>query len=330
VIAPLVSVIIPTFNQPALLLETLNSVLAQTFTDFEVLIVNDGATDDTLDRLRPVCQEQGGRIRVISQSNNGIGVARNRGIDAARGKYVALLDHDDLWLPRKLQAQVELFERHPDLVASSVPFAFSNTPTVPAFDASALGAIDGVIERPMRVAGEGHNFTMTSTLMFNREKAAGLRHGEVRGVAEDIQFQIGLLARGAFGIASSEILAIYRIHAGNFSRHADYYAGGIRLIRQMHRTGAFHEVGPEDLPHMLRWIAGLGRAAAVKDLISGNRLRGMKTYFMEFLHQARARRVKFLLAFPFLALSSPALVRRFSTRDRLDFTAREILVCPSI
>ncbi|HZK81072.1 MAG TPA: glycosyltransferase [Humisphaera sp.] len=313
---PLVSVVIPTYNRAALLLETLASVFAQTFTDYEVLIVDDGSTDDTLEQLRPIVESRGERVRIISQDNRGIGVARNRGIDEARGKYVALLDHDDLWLPRKLQTQVDLFKRHPEIVAASVPFSFSSAPTVPAFDANALEATDGVIAHPMRTAGEGHNFTLTSTLMFDRQKASGLRHGEVRGVAEDIQFQIGLLARGPFGVAGTEILAIYRLHADNFSRQADYYVGGIRLLRQMVQTAAFREVRAEDFPHMLRFIAGLGRAAAVKDLTCGNRLRGMKTYFQEFFHQLRERRFKFLLTFPLLALCGPERVTRLSTRDR--------------
>jgi glycosyltransferase involved in cell wall biosynthesis len=107
---PLVSVVIPTYNQPQLLLETLQSVFAQTLTDYEIVVVNDGSTDDTLERLRPVAD----RIRIISQENTGIGGARNRGIAESRGKYVALLDHDDLWMSEKLEEQAGYFEKHPE------------------------------------------------------------------------------------------------------------------------------------------------------------------------------------------------------------------------
>lgn len=314
---PLVSVVIPTYNQPALLAETLKSVFAQTFSDYEIIIVNDGSTDNTLETLRPIVQSRAGRVRIISQQNRGIGAARNRGIDEAQGKYVALLDHDDLWLPQKLQAQVDLFMRHPRVIASSVPFSFSNAPAVAAFDADALGAVDGVIERPMRTAAQGHNFTMTSTLMFNRERAVGLRHGEIRGAVEDMQFQIGLLARGPFGIASRTILAVYRVHDQNYSRRSDFYVEGIRLLRRMDRMGEFCDVTPEDLPYMRRYLANLGRAAAVKDLMCGNRRRGLQTYLQEFVHQVRERRLKFLLTFPLLALSSRSIVTRLATRDRI-------------
>src|SRR4051794_18857373 len=115
---PLVSVVVPTYNQPVLLLETLQSVFAQTFDDFEVIVVNDGSTDDTAARVEALAREEPelvrGRLRLISQANQGIGAARNRGIDEARGKYVAMLDHDDLWLPEKLAAQVAFYERTPE------------------------------------------------------------------------------------------------------------------------------------------------------------------------------------------------------------------------
>jgi glycosyltransferase involved in cell wall biosynthesis len=108
-----VSVVIPAYRHRDYVLLTLESVFAQTFTDYEVIVVNDGSPDDTADLLRPLAQA--GRIRYIEQTNRGQGAARNRGIAEARGEFIALLDDDDLWPPDKLAWQVEALRRHPQV-----------------------------------------------------------------------------------------------------------------------------------------------------------------------------------------------------------------------
>ena len=98
-----VSVIIPTFNRRDYITTALDSVLAQTYKDYEIVIIDDGSSDDTKEVLRPY-QEA---IRYFYQENRGISGARNRGIRESRGDYIALLDSDDYWLPEKLERQVE-------------------------------------------------------------------------------------------------------------------------------------------------------------------------------------------------------------------------------
>ncbi|OQY55494.1 MAG: glycosyl transferase [Desulfobacteraceae bacterium 4572_88] len=107
---PLVSVIIPTYNREEMLREAIDSVLAQEFRAFELIVVDDGSTDSTSEILRAYQ----GQIIVIRQENKGVSAARNQGIAAASGKLIALLDSDDLWLPKKLSCQVEFFISHPD------------------------------------------------------------------------------------------------------------------------------------------------------------------------------------------------------------------------
>src|SRR5689334_6850738 len=108
---PLVSVVIPAFNRAFILPEALDSVLAQTWKDFEVLVVDDGSTDNTEEVLEPYVARHG--VRFLRQANQGPAAARNRGIEAARGKYVAFLDSDDLWLPIKLAVQIPRMEAQP-------------------------------------------------------------------------------------------------------------------------------------------------------------------------------------------------------------------------
>jgi glycosyltransferase involved in cell wall biosynthesis len=100
---PKVSVIIPAYNAMVYLPETLESVLRQTFTDFEVLIINDGSSDNIVEWYSSVKDP---RVRLISQQNQGVSVARNTGISQAQGEYIAFLDADDLWEPTKVEKQV--------------------------------------------------------------------------------------------------------------------------------------------------------------------------------------------------------------------------------
>jgi glycosyltransferase involved in cell wall biosynthesis len=107
---PLVSVIIPTHNRDWIVKEAIDSVLAQDFSDYELIVVDDGSDDRTPEILEAYKDQ----IAVIHQANRGVSAARNRGIAAAAGRLIAFLDSDDLWLPQKLSAQVNFFAENPD------------------------------------------------------------------------------------------------------------------------------------------------------------------------------------------------------------------------
>jgi glycosyltransferase involved in cell wall biosynthesis len=107
---PKVSVIIPTYDRLSMLKEAVNSVLAQDFEDFELIVVDDGSTDGTADEMK----RYGGRVRLLHHSENkGVSAARNQGILHAKGKYIAFLDSDDLWVKGKLKIQVAFLEDNP-------------------------------------------------------------------------------------------------------------------------------------------------------------------------------------------------------------------------
>ena len=108
---PMVSTIIPAYNSVEYIGEALESALRQNYENQEVIVINDGSTDGTGQILKSF----GNRIRVINQTNAGSAVARSHGIRVARGKYLAFLDADDLWLPGKLVAQVSHLERNPEV-----------------------------------------------------------------------------------------------------------------------------------------------------------------------------------------------------------------------
>ncbi len=107
---PWVSVIIPTYNRCWILKEAIDSVLSQKFTNFEVIVVDDGSTDAT----NALLSTYGEQITTICQKNKGVSAARNVGISQARGSYIAFLDSDDMWLPEKLSCQHDFFQSHPE------------------------------------------------------------------------------------------------------------------------------------------------------------------------------------------------------------------------
>src|SRR5260370_32555542 len=119
-----VSVIIPTYNSAAYLGEAIHNVLAQTFQDFEVIVVDDASTDNTKEVVGLI----GKRIRYIRQDRAGPSTARNHGILESSGDLIAFLDADDVWLPTKLAKQVDSLKQHPEAVLVYTDYNRSSEP----------------------------------------------------------------------------------------------------------------------------------------------------------------------------------------------------------
>ena len=314
---PTVSVVVPTYNQPALLAETLQTVWAQTFTDFEVVIIDDGSTDDTPARLAKIAAGEP-RLRVIRQPNGGIGAARNRGIAESRGEFVALLDHDDLWMPDKLAEQVAFFRRRPEVVTVGVPWAYSTSPDRPAMELAKIRDADGLVPRPLRVLAHGTQFLQSSSTAFRRAAAEGLRYGTERGAIEDMQVYIHLFARGPVGLAGESVGMVYRVHADNFSSNASYFDRGLRLLRRADAAGEFADVTGALREDLAAYLAHLGHTTATRQLLAGRRRAGAAVYLREFWPLVRLRRFKFLLAYPPMLLAPKSLVdRRWGNPSRV-------------
>ena len=122
---PMFSVIVPLYNKEQYIKKTVSCVLAQTIADFELIIVDDGSTDNG---PQYVSEIQDGRIRMLSQGNAGVSAARNHGIREANGKYICFLDADDTWNVDFLQTVKELFDEFPEagMVCPSYQVAYGN------------------------------------------------------------------------------------------------------------------------------------------------------------------------------------------------------------
>jgi len=166
-----VSVIVPVYNAEQYVKDTLQSLLAQTHSNLEVIIVDDGSPDQSIEVCR---QFTDSRIKIVQQSNRGLAGARNTGIRHAQGEYVAFLDADDLWLPEKLEKHVHHLQTSP-LVG--VSFSYS------AF-IDELGEYTGLYQIPRKIKGITAPYVLCRNPIGNGS-AAVLR----RKVFEDIEFQ---------------------------------------------------------------------------------------------------------------------------------------------
>lgn len=117
---PLISVVIPVYNGEKTIKNTIESVLNQTFSDFELIVVNDGSQDSTLVAINEI---KDARIRVFSSPNSGVSASRNRGLAEAKGEFISFLDADDLWTPDKLESQLKALQKNPQ---AAVAYSWSD------------------------------------------------------------------------------------------------------------------------------------------------------------------------------------------------------------
>lgn len=207
------SVIIPAYQVTEFIGDTLASVFNQTYTDYEVILVNDGCPDTA--GLEAAIAPYRERIRYIVQENGGPSAARNTGIRAARGELVAQLDGDDEWLPEFLQYQVGFLDRHPEVDISFTDAVFMGGP----HDGRRFFETNGTdgpitLESLLRL----QVVILTSSMVGRREclEAAGL-YDESLGSVEDFDLWLRLVAAGARLDYTREVLVRYRRVANSLS-----------------------------------------------------------------------------------------------------------------
>ncbi len=266
---PLVSVIMPVFNGEKYLAEAIESILAQTFTDFELLIVDDGSTDGSAEIIRSF-EAQDRRVRFIQlKSNKGVSDARNFGIAAATGDCIAGMDCDDVSLPQRLEKQVDFLKANPKIGAvGTCCRVFSHDLARSHFDFV-------VPQRHAQIALNlfiGAHF-VNSTVMFRRQYLTSVGVYEPgRRKAEDIELVSRLLDETPITFANlPDILLQYRRHT-----QAKGYSPNIERDRRRVWAGMLHRLWGEapdstlELFHSLRMQENLGwvdRRHAKKDLL---------------------------------------------------------------
>lgn len=218
---PTVSVVIPSYNCAQFLRETVETVLGQTHPPIEIIIVDDGSTDGSLD----IAREFGNPVRIVTQPNSGVSVARNRGIDEAKGEWIAFVDADDLWEPTKLECQMETVAAADtdDVVCLYTDFYRFGGPVGRRVELRP----DHPSAPDFRVQMLITYTVLPSTAVVRASALEGLRFPVGVTDSEDMVFLLDLRERGRF-LRAAEPLVGYRIHEMSAVRRAGHELRSVR------------------------------------------------------------------------------------------------------
>jgi hypothetical protein len=299
---PFFSIVIPTFNRAHLLAKTLASVASQDLADAEVLVIDDGSTDDT----ENVVRDCGLKVRFERQSRKGPGAARNLGWNLAGGDYIAFLDSDDLWFPWTLDTFRNCIAacQHPKFVVG-MPFLFREETELTAVNRTPLEA---VAYRDYLASADEFIWICVGGMLLRRDCPhrfeAQCMNREDHDLALHLGVEEGFVAiRQPFGFA-------YRQHGANISYDFDpTYRGTLHVIQEEKR-GHFPG-GSTRRRERLKLITHSARPPALEGLRCNRPLSAFEIYRQTFVWNAALGRWKFIVGFPAVAISSlPKLLLR--------------------
>ena len=217
---PVISVVMPTYNRIDLLPRSIESILNQTYQDFEFIIVDDGSTDGSVSLIQAY-QKKDKRIRLIQNNKNrGIPYSRNRGMDAARGKYVAIMDSDDFSEPDRLQKSMRFFQKHPDYHAVNSVY----------HEMGKKGINNWVPPKRWEIIFNFSNYyTNLAVYDLNFVRSHHIRYDETLISAEDYDFWSKIwLAGGKLGMINEPLIRLRRHRS-----HSEEYYQNINNVRNI-------------------------------------------------------------------------------------------------
>ncbi len=278
---PKVSIIIPTYNRAEYVTQAIDSVLAQTYTDYEIIVVDDGSTDKTKEELLPYMD----KIRYIYQENAGVSAARNTGIKIAKGEWLAFLDSDDEWLPEKLKNQTTFVQENPSIVAHTVNVNLIN------YHDSGLSSFlhckfpfegnEGIIDDPFIQHFKYRTIAMPVAIMCRKECAieAGL-FDESFVCGEDYDFMCRLALQGSWGYCWDELAMIYRRceKTVSLSTLKKDYTVTLRNQIKTHKKLLEYELTELERKVVLSYLVGGHRRLGLEFLLLGRGGEARKAY----------------------------------------------------
>ena len=244
--APRVSVIIPCYNYGRFLREAVASAAAQTLGDIEIIIIDDGSTDDTPDVIESI---EDRRIRTRRIPNCGVSAARNAGLDMARGEFIAFLDADDRWHADKLERQVALMDAEPDvaMVFSDLRRFSEEDPSLDETQFALVREFSGLPTRPARNGDgyvvDGDPFVTLGPLpqlpawiqtdLFRACRVRDVRFCEQLTLAEDLHYIMRAYLRGAVAYVADQLVEVRRHDSNSYRQHDEMLVPLIDSLRML-------------------------------------------------------------------------------------------------
>jgi glycosyltransferase involved in cell wall biosynthesis len=293
-LTPLFSVIIPAFNRLRFLPTALASVWAQRFAAGEVIVVDDGSTDGTSDYLASL----GDRVRVVRQTNRGPGAARNAGLSAAKGEYLAFLDSDDVWFPWTLETFAAVIRSTSPTIVAGAFVQFQD-------DAE----LSAVVQTPLRYDTFADFFSTSElplaagsgTLVVKRSaaiQAAGFSDRRIN--LEDHDFMLRLGAAPGFVQIAQPLTLAWRRHAQGATADLDSSVAGVEFLIAQESAGVYPG-GAAREDERRRIITRHIRPITIACLRDGRGADGRKLYKSTWSWNAGAGHWAYLAAFPFMS-----------------------------
>ena len=226
---PLVSIFMSAYNAGAFLRESVNSILAQTFEDFEFVIVNDGSTDDSAEYLDSITDP---RVIVIHQENKGLGKPQNQHMKSCRGKYIVRMDADDISAPTRIAKQFAVLEHDPDLIMVGCYFQFfgpsGNKSPVSKQPTSHQAILSGMLS--------GWHTMAHATVMFRRSLLDNIEGYLICGAGEDWTLLLDAARFGKYAMVPESLYEV-RLHStSNAWKGAEKVAVGFEFARRRHQA----------------------------------------------------------------------------------------------
>jgi len=284
------SVIMPSYNRRKLIRAAVMSVLNQTFIDFELIVVDDGSTDGTLEVLSDITDS---RLSLHQQQNSGPGAARNKGIGIAQGQYVAFLDSDDLYLPWALQTYDQALKQNQEpslLICEAAEFEQDE-------------AMANVTEKPLQVQCYDHylqaadrDFWIGASVVAVKRQvllaSGGFNNAKVN--QEDCDLWLRLCTAPGFIAIASPICSGRRWHEQNVSHEIERNIAGVQYLIQQQKNGAYPQASSREL---LTILTRHVRPASLDCIKQGYRDVAVEFYRKSFFWNLKLGRLRYLIGF---------------------------------
>ena len=308
---PAVTVVIPAYNSAHYIPQTLDSIKAQTFSDYEVIVVNDGSDDRV--ELERALESHALPIIYLSQENKGVSAARNAAIKIARGEFYAQIDADDQWLPNYLEVQLGILKGHPDVTLVYPNATIIGDESEPGLEFMEMSPSDGEVNFESLV--RQRCVVMTSvTARMSAIRKAGMFDEDLRG-CEDFDLWLRLAKNGGRIVYHRQPLALYRRHAGSLSSDRVWMMHYLLAVfEKCARTLSLTRAERKALDEQISWNRSLLHVFEGKRALTGSSAEIALADFQRANQHLRSTKLK--LAILLLRYMPRLGVRVLSARER--------------